>query len=86
MLRVRDVRQVGFTWKEKMLLSLNLGSLETNEFIKMIVLLDEEELMLASKLLVRDSGMSTIRLACEMKNISLLSFSLKNYARWWQGL
>ena len=29
----------------------------------MIVLLDEEELMLASKLLVRDSGMSTIRLA-----------------------
>ena len=31
----------------------------------MINLLDEEELMLASKLLVRDRGMSTIRLACE---------------------
>ena len=30
-----------------------------------IILLDEEELMLASKLLVRDRGMSTIRLACE---------------------
>ena len=33
----------------------------------MVILLDEEELMLASKLLVRDRGMSTIRLACEDK-------------------
>ena len=34
-----------------------------NDNLMMIGLLDEEELMLASKLLVRDNGMSTIRLA-----------------------
>ena len=41
----------------------NISMREKNMLKLMIVLLDEEELMLASKLLVRDSGMSTIRLA-----------------------
>ena len=38
----------------------------------MMGLLDEEELMFASKLLVRDNGMSTIRLACTKEHKYLL--------------
>ena len=42
--------------------------------------------MFASKLLVRDNGMSTIRLAWTKADEYLFIFKLKNYARWWWGV
>ena len=62
MLGVRDVWKVSFTWKRSF---SSQAQLYLHPKLIMVILLDEEELMLASKLLVRDRGMSTIRLACE---------------------